>query len=272
MSSALVLAGGGVTGIAWETGVLYGLHLQGKLRVNQFDLVVGTSAGATVAAQISSEMSLEELFAQQVSDVHEEISPVIDLELLAKVFGELAAGGTETDAQRQEIGRLSLTASTVSEDTRRRVIEWRLPAHDWPSTQLLLTAINATTGEFVTWDKNSGISLVDAVASSCAVPTVWPCVSINDNKYYDGGLRTSTNAHLAAGYDTVLVVAPLTQGMTPLITKEIDDLTANGSRVHVIVTDTDAISAMGPNSLDPRFRQAAAEHGLRQGKAAAISL
>ena len=81
-----------------------------------------------------------------------------------------------------------------------------------------------------------------------------------------------TTSTTTASYDTVLVVAPLTQGMTSLITKEIDDLTANGSRVHVIVTDTDAISAMGPNSLDPRFRQAAAEHGLRQGKAAAISL
>lgn len=272
MSSALVLAGGGVTGIAWETGVLYGLHLQGTLRVDEFDLVVGTSAGATVAAQISSEVSLEELFAQQVSDVHEEISPAIDLELLAKVFGELAAGGTESDSQRQEIGRLALTASTVSEDTRRRVIEWRLPMHKWPSQHLLLTAINATTGEFVTWDKDSGISLIDAVASSCAVPTVWPCVSINNMKFYDGGLRTSTNAHLAAGYDSVLIVAPLTQGITPLINREIDDLVADGSRVRVIVTDEEAVSAMGPNSLDPRFRRAAAEHGLRQGKTAVVSL
>jgi len=272
MSSALVLAGGGVTGIAWETGVLYGLHLQGVLRVGQFDLVVGTSAGATVAAQISSGVSLEELFTQQVSDVQEEISPAIDLELLAKVFGELAAGGTETDSQRREIGRLALTASTVSEETRRRVIEWRLPTHEWPSQRLLLTAINATTGEFATWDKESGVSLVDAVASSCAVPTVWPCVSINNMKFYDGGLRTSTNAHLATGFDSVLIVAPLTQGITPLIRKEIDDLAANGSQVHVIVTDSDAIAAMGPNSLNPRFRQAAAEHGLRQGKTAVISL
>lgn len=272
MSSALVLAGGGVTGIAWETGVLYGLQQQGLHLVDEVDLVVGTSAGATVGAQITSGTSLDELFALQISDHHQEISPVIDLELLARVFGELAAGGTETDSQRQEIGRLALSASTISEDERRHVIEWRLPKHDWPEVQLRLTAINATTGEFVTWDKNSGVSLIDAVASSCAVPTVWPCVSINGKKYYDGGLRTSTNAHLAAGYDTVFVVAPLTQGITPLISQEIDDLTASGSRVHVIVTDGDAIAAMGPNSLDPRFRKTAAEHGLRQGKNSIISL
>lgn len=272
MSSALVLAGGGVTGIAWETGVLYGLHLRGLLRVDQCDLVVGTSAGATVAAQISSGVLLEELFARQVSDVHEEISPTIDLELLGKVFGELAAGGTETDFQRQEIGRLALTASTISEEERRRVIEWRLPKHDWPSQQLILTAINATTGEFVTWDNESGISLVDAVASSCAVPTVWPCVRINSEKYYDGGLRTSTNAHLASGHDTVFIIAPLTQGVTPLIRREIDDLVAKGALVHFIVADSEAVAAMGQNSLDPRFRKVAAEHGLRQGTTAVISL
>ena len=272
MSSALVLAGGGVTGIAWETGVLYGLQQQGLHLVDDLDLVVGTSAGATVGAQILSGVSLEELFARQVSEHHQEISPLIDLELLAKVFGELAAGGTETDSQRQEIGRLALSAPTISENERRSVIEWRLPKHDWPENQLLLTSINATTGEFVTWNKNSGVSLIDAVASSCAVPTVWPCVTINGSKYYDGGLRTSTNAHLASGYDTVFIVAPLTQGITPLISKEIDDLTAAGSRVHVLVTDSDAVAAMGPNSLDPRFRTVAAEHGFRQGKSAVISL
>lgn len=265
MSSALVLAGGGVTGIAWETGVLYGLQQQGRHLIEDIDIVIGTSAGSTVAAQILSGVSLEELFARQVADDHSEISPTIDLELLAKVFGELGAGGTDSDEQRQRIGDIALHAPTISPDERRRVIEWRLPQHEWPETPLILTAINAMTGEFVTWDKTSGVSLVDAVASSCAVPSVWPCVSINDAKYYDGGLRTSTNAHLAAGYDNVYVIAPLTQGVTPLIEKELNQLRTDGSQVHLVFTDSDAVAAMGPNSLDPRFRKIAAEHGLRQG-------
>jgi NTE family protein len=268
MSSALVLAGGGVTGIAWETGVLCGLQQQGVRLVDEVDIVIGTSAGATVGAQVLSGISLDELYAKQLSDEHGEISPVIDLDLLAKVFGELGAGGTSTDIQRQRIGDIALHAATISEEERRRVIEWRLPRHEWPRTHLVLTAINATSGEFVTWDKNSGVSLVDAVASSCAVPSVWPCVTIHHTKYYDGGLRTSTNAHLASGYDTVYVIAPLTQGITPLIAKEIEDLTANGSEVFLIVTDEEAIAAMGPNSLDPRFRRVAAEHGKRQGELA----
>lgn len=265
MSAALVLAGGGVTGIAWETGVLYGLQLQGRHILNEVEVVIGTSAGATVGAQVLSGLSLDELYQRQTSDNHHEITPHIDLELLAKVFGELGAGGTENSLQRQRIGDVALHAETVSEEERRRVIEWRLPQHEWPDKELVLTAVDARTGEFVTWDKTSGVSLVEAVASSCAVPSVWPCVTINNVPYYDGGLRTSTNAHLASGYDTVYVIAPLTQGITPLIAAELETLTSSGSDVRIVVTDNDAITAMGPNSLDPRFRRVAAEHGKRQG-------
>jgi NTE family protein len=152
------------------------------------------------------------------------------------------------------------------------VIEWRLPTHEWPDTPLILTAIDAHTGEFVTWNKTSGVSLVDAVASSCAVPGVWPCVPIAGRMFYDGGLRTSTNAHLAAGHDSVVIIAPLTQGVTPLIEQEIAHLRSQGSIVSFIATDEEAKAAMGVNALDPAFRRASAEHGLRQGLRATVLL
>ena len=126
------------------------------------------------------------------------------------------------------------------------------------------------TGEFVTWTKDSGISLVDAVTSSCAVPGVWPCVTINGRRFYDGGLRNSANAFLAAGHDTVFVLAPLTGGASPAVEAEMKDLRSNGATVHFITADAEAVAAMGPNSLDPRFRRVAAEHGLRQGRATRI--
>jgi NTE family protein len=185
---------------------------------------------------------------------------------LALIFGELAAGGTTTDEQRIRIGTLALQTPTVSEKIRRDVIEKRLPCHEWPTTPLVLTAIDARTGELVTWDAKSGIALIDAVASSCAVPSVWPCVSINGKKYYDGGLRNAANAFLASGHSEVIVIAPQTTGLSPLIEEELRELRAAGSVVHFITCDADAIDAMGPNSLDPRFRRPAAEHGRRQGR------
>jgi NTE family protein len=266
MSRALVLAGGGVTGVAWETGVLMGMLDGGCDVVSGVDLVVGTSAGSTVGAQILSGESLEASYARQIDDNHAEISPQIDLELLALIFGELAAGGTSADEQRIRIGTLALQTPTVSEEIRRDVIKKRLPSHEWPTTPLVLTAIDARTGELVTWDAKSGIALIDAVASSCAVPSVWPCVSINGKKYYDGGLRNAANAFLATGHSEVIVIAPQTTGLSPLIEEELRELRAAGSVVHLITCDAEAIEAMGPNSLDPRFRRPAAEHGRRQGR------
>jgi NTE family protein len=209
---------------------------------------------------------LDASYARQIDDNHAEISPQIDLDLLALIFGELAAGGTSTDEQRIRIGTLALQTPTVSEDIRRDVIKKRLPSHEWPTTPLVLTAIDAATGEFVTWDVNSGIALIDAVASSCAVPSVWPCVSINGKKYYDGGLRNAANAFLVAGHSEVIVIAPQTTGLSPLVEEELEELRASGSVVHLMTCDAEAIEAMGPNSLDPRFRRPAAEHGRRQGR------
>ena len=268
MTHALVLAGGGVTGVAWETGVLLGIRDAGHDIIANLDLVVGTSAGSTVGAQILSGMNLAELYASQIAEKHNEISPQLDVDALAIIFGEMALGGTTTDEQRIRIGELALGATTVDEPTRRAVIEKRLPSHNWPTTPLTLTAIDALSGEFVTWSKDSGVSLVDAVTSSCAVPSVWPCVTINNRRYYDGGLRNSANAYLATGHTDVVVIAPMTGGPSPIVTAELDELTASGSTIRMIVADVEAIEAMGPNSLDPRFRRVAAEHGRRQGRTA----
>ncbi len=272
MSVALVLAGGGVTGIAWETGVLLGLARAGHDCVAVADTIIGTSAGATVGAQVLSSLTLDALYERQIADVHGEITPEIDIDLLGRILGGLALGGTSSDDTRREIGTLALGASTVTVDERRRVIEWRLPSHEWPARPLVLTAIDAHTGEFVTWDSASGVSLVDAVASSCAVPGVWPCVPVGGRTYYDGGLRTSTNAHLAAGHDTVVIIAPLSQGVTPLIEHEIEELRAGGATVSFITTDDEAKTAMGVNALDPAYRRVSAEHGLRQGLDAVVVL
>lgn len=268
MAHALVLAGGGVTGVAWETGVLLGLRDAGHDIIGDLDLVVGTSAGSTVGAQILSGTDLADLYAGQIAEKHNEISPQLDLEALATIFGEMALGGTTTDEQRVRIGELALASTTVDEATRRAVIEMRLPSHDWPTTPLILTAIDALTGEFVTWSKSSGVSLVDAVTSSCAVPSVWPCATINKRRYYDGGLRNSVNAFLAKGHTDVIVIAPMTAGPSPIVNAELDELRASGSTIRMIVADDEAIEAMGPNSLDPRFRRVAAEHGRRQGRIA----
>lgn len=266
MSFTLVLAGGGVTGIAWETGVLLGLRDEGVDVRSCVDRVVGTSAGSVVGAQLLGDTDMDDLFAAQVAEEHHEIRPHLDLDLLMRVFAVMVDAGTQTDEQRRHIGELALGADTVDEPTRRRVIEHRLTGLDWPERELVVTAIDAHNGEFVTWDRHSGVSLVDAVASSCAVPGVWPCVTIDGRRYYDGGLRNGANCFLAGGSDRVLVVAPRIGGPSPSMDAEIERLRHDGTTVHLIETDRESVDAIGPDALDPSRRPPAALHGRRQGR------
>jgi NTE family protein len=271
VSFALVLAGGGVTGIAWETGVLLGLRDEGVDVVAAADLVVGTSAGSTVGAQILSGTDLAQLYERQLGP-HQELSPEFDLERLIEVFTELAQGDRREAALLRRVGEMALAATTVPEAERRAVIEWRLPSHDWPTSRLLIPAVDAGSGELVVFDAASGVGLVDAVAASCAVPGVWPPVTIGDCRYIDGGVRSTANADLAANHDGVLVLAPLAGPVAAELDAEVEALRAAGSGVVAIVTDDDAVAAMGPNPLDPGRRPEAAEHGRRQGAAAATTV
>lgn len=266
MTTALVLAGGGLTGIAWELGVLLGLRENGIDVPHDADLIIGTSAGSVVGTQLSQGRALAELFQRQLEPDTNEISPHIDVETLTQVYSNMRGGGTQTDDQRCAIGEIALNASTVDWPTRRAVIQGRVSTDEWPTGNLVLTTIDAHSGEFITWTKDSGVGLIDAVASSCAVAGVWPCVPINGHMYYDGGFRNAANASLAAGYDDVWVLAPLSGDASPAVEKEVEQLRDAGANVRYITSDDQAKAAMGINSLDPRARGAAAQEGLRQGR------
>jgi NTE family protein len=267
MTTALVLAGGGLTGIAWELGVLLGLRENGIDVPHDADLIIGTSAGSVVGTQLSQGRDLAELFQRQLEPDTNEISPHIDVETLTRVYSNMRGGGTQTDKQRCAIGEIALNAATVDWPTRRAVIQGRVGTDEWPTGNLVLTTIDAHSGEFITWTKDSGVGLIDAVASSCAVAGVWPCVPINGRMYYDGGFRNAANASLAVGYDDIWVLAPLSGDASPAVEKEVQQLRDAGSNVRYITSDDQAKAAMGINPLDPRARGAAAQEGLRQGQA-----
>lgn len=266
MTTAVVLAGGGLTGIAWEIGVLLGLREQGLDIATTADLIIGTSAGSVVGTQLSQGHDLADLYARQQQPDNNEISPRIDIEVMTQVYSHMRRGGTQSNEQRIEIGKIALANSFVDWPTRRAVIEGRVTTDDWPDRNLIVTTIDAEDGTFRTWSKEDGVGLIDAVASSCAVAGIWPCVPINGRMYYDGGFRNSANASLAIGYDTVWVIAPLSGDASPAVEAEVSELRIAGSIVHYITTDETAKEAMGLNSLDPRVRGAAAEQGLRQGR------
>jgi NTE family protein len=272
--TALVLGGGGVTGIAWELGVLLGLREAG-LDLTDADIVIGTSAGSVVGAQVRSGMDLADLYARQTSSTPSREKHVeLDLEKLAAEFATAAAGVTSAAELRGRVGRLALATATAPEGERVEIIASRLPSHDWPEERLLITAVEAETGDFVVWDRNSGVPLVSAVAASCAVPAVWPPVTIDGRRYVDGGVRSGTCADLAAGAESVVVLAPMANAPAFPGTGLGAELEALGeeARTAVVHPDEAATTAIGPNVLDPSRRAAAAEAGRAQGLALAAVL
>ena len=142
---------------------------------------------------------------------------------------------------------------------------------------MLITAVDARTGEPVVFDRYSGVDLVDAVAASCAGPGS-PAYEIGDNRYIDGGYRRNENADLAAGYRRVLVVSPfggrtrhpLDWGMQ--LETQVDELRASGSRVETIFPDSNSRDAFGENMMDLSARPPAARAGYDQGRTVAEQL
>jgi NTE family protein len=281
---ALVLSGGGVTGVAWETTLLKGLRDAG-LDLTTADLIVGTSAGSIVGTQIAAGVDLDQLCARQLEppDPNWEIAPSVDfLREFARLAPELTAAGAGQatnepglpQAVRAAIGRHAAEAGTIPAERRHEMIARRLQVTEWPGRRLLVTAVDIENGAFVTWSRDSGVSLTSAVASSCAVPLVWPPVEIRGRRYMDGGLRSPSNADVAKGCERVVIVAPM-GGDTPLgasLLKEREVLEQAGARVQVVQADAASREAFGPNPLDPSRRVAAGQAGLEQARAVAEQL
>jgi NTE family protein len=179
----------------------------------------------------------------------------------------------DPQAGRAELGRRALAADTPPEAERRAVIAARLPSHAWPAQRLLVTAVDAGTGEFRTFGADDGVPLVDAVAASCAVPMVWPPVTIGDRRWVDGGVRSPANADLAAGYERVVVIAPILRAVGPMaVPAQASILRAAGARVALVAPDTAARKAFGRNALDPARRGPAARAGRAQAAQAATKV
>ena len=269
---ALVLGGGGVAGIAWMTGLLAGLAEAGD-DISGADVIIGTSAGAAVAAQVGSGLPLDQLYARQAEpDLQSaEISAEIDLAKMGAEIGAYMTGATTPEEMLRQVGAYALDAHTVPEAARLAVMESRLPSHAWSARDIRLVAVDAATGEMRIFDARSGVPLAAAVAASCAVPGIWPPVTIDGRRYVDGGVRSSDNADLTAGAERITVISPLGYDSpfpSPLPLRDaVGTLRAEGSAVTVVVADASSLRAMGANPLDPGTRTPSAQAGLAQGRA-----
>jgi NTE family protein len=267
-SRALVLGGGGVAGIAWETGMLFGLAERG-IDVLDVDLVVGTSAGSAVAAQVTSGEQLATLYDRHVEPdaPTTELAVEFDVERMVAEWGRLLEAYPPGPELRAAIGGYALAAPTVPERRRREVIAARLPSHQWPEMPLRIVAIDAVTGEERVFTADDGVDIVDVVAASCAVPGVWPPVTIDGRRYMDGGVRSPVNLDLAAEHEAVLVLAPSGElgALDPSVVKA-GEKVEKKSTVLTLRPDEASLAAMGLNPLDPETARPSARAGRAQAE------
>ncbi len=264
--TALVLGGGGITGIAWEIGVLAGLAEAGT-DLSGADLVVGTSAGSVVGAQLTGGAGLAAMYERQLEPPTQEKVARMTRSNLAQYAWALLRSRRNDVEFRRRVGALALAAEkaglTPSEQERLDVIGSRLVSTRWPERRLVITAIDAETGEFHAFDRDAGVPLLQAVAASCAVPGVYPPVTIDGRRYVDGGMRSAANADLAQGYDRLVVLAPIPRGIGPMASVDAQ-VTGMVSRVAVVSPDADSRRAIGRNVLDPAARAPSAVAGRAQ--------
>jgi len=223
-----------------------------------------------MGAQLLSGTPLGELYDRHVFPAETATEIAVDFDADAWIRDRMAlleehAPGAEL---RAAIGRYALTAPTPPERRRREVVEARLPSHEWPTTPLQIVVVDAASGEPRVLTRDDGVSIVDAVAASCAVPGIWPPVTIGDRRYVDGGVRSTTNVDLAEGNDAVLLLAPV-PGFLPLepaIEKRLRKLEKSSSFV-TIAPDKPSLEAFGTNPLDPATAPGAARAGRAQAGA-----
>lgn len=284
---ALVLGGGGLAGIAWEVGVLVGLGAAG-VDVTDAGRVLGTSAGSVVGTLVATDVDLAAVHAAHRDPERSSESgtpAVLDADKLMAALAEAVSGARDARDARARIGAWALSVETVPEAERREIIAARLPVHDWPDParrDLRITAVDAGTGDAVVFSAADGVGLVDAVAASCAVPGVWPPMTVGSRRYVDGGVRSivgidAVDDGLSSDLGQagpVLVVAPLDPppgGPMESVAAEADRRRRNrpDAGVVALVADAESRAAFGPDVLDPASMPASAAAGRRQGQAAA---
>jgi NTE family protein len=200
--------------------------------------------------------------------------PPPDLTFLARKLQEMDGGQRPQQSIRAEIGEWALKVHpVVSESLFTASYQRRFPEKEWPSRTYQCVSVDAADGSLRVWKGSSAVPLPLAVASSCALPGVFAPVTIDGHRYMDGGVRSVTNADLARGCKTALVLVPtmgpddaLAKSFTRPLNNELQTLRDSGCKVQLIVPDPASLKAFGATLGDENHRGPAFNAGLTEGR------
>jgi NTE family protein len=236
--TALVLGGGGFTGGVYEVGALRALDLVAvNSDVTNFDIYVGTSAGAFVAGMLANGITPDEMMqviGEKVPSELEDLDlakalrlnylgflqkaamlPLRTAELVLHLvrMGEFSAidvgvglaealpTGLYSGAGIAEYVEAALSTDGRVNDFRRL------------GNELYLTATDLDTCERIVFGEDgwSDVPISKAVQCSTTLPIVYKPVDLKGRQLIDGGIRSTTNVDIAVekGAKFIVVVNPL---------------------------------------------------------------
>jgi len=266
--TAVVLGGGGITGIAWEIGVLTRL-LEAGVPLADADLVVGTSAGSVVGATLRLG-GVADAYAEQLEPAAAGPEAALDGGDFTQRVGQAIQGATNAEEARARLGALARQVPVTGTEPELVTTMRERFGDAWPEGQLAVCTVDATDGEFRVLTAASGVPLHVAVAASCSVPLVWPTVEVDGRPTMDGGVRSGTNADVADAAERVLVLScgpELSQSpLGPTLPGVVSTRMGADRPVFVVEADAESLAAFGSNSLSSANRAAAAEAGRRQAE------
>ncbi|MGA4514142.1 patatin-like phospholipase family protein [Staphylococcus caledonicus] len=261
----LVLGGGGITGIAWQAGVLAGL-LENGVNVDKADRVIGTSAGAFVGAILVNGYDMKDYYYELDERRDNNDRATLSSDIYRLWQNAFVVGRDDAQKVGQMLGDIVYTRpSHIDLEERKQAVRQRLGDVEWKDI-LDITAINARTGDVGVFNSRSDVTLEDAITASGAVPGIWPHIRLNNSDWIDGGMVAPTNAMLAKGAKSIIILAPLADGLG-MIPSVYDDAKQLSEQSHVLVIQPDSASEaeIGNNIYNPENIIKVGNAGYRQG-------
>jgi len=243
--TALVLAGGGLTGAVYEIGTLRAIDdLLVDRTVNDFDIYVGTSAGALVAALLASGLSPETMLKSIAGD--SDVPPIAREDMFRINARDLLRFGTrlprtlaaalshylrhQSDMNFFDVAWSMLEAlpsglydNLALERYVRRVLQHAGRSNHFDELahelHIIATDLDSSQRTVFGHDSHAEVPISLAVAASTAIPILYKPVRIGDRDYLDGGLRGNASLDLAVEHGARLIVC-----VNPLVPYDNDDL------------------------------------------------
>jgi NTE family protein len=293
-----VLGCGGVAGAAWSIAMLDALQRELAWDAREADVLIGTSAGAVLAALLAAGVGVERLVASQGSAAgdcvwnHDRDSGGAWPPLPAPRFpaARLAMLGL-----RGRVGPLAAVSGLLPQgrcDMRpfMRLVDSVVPAGRWaPHPACWIMTVDAASGRRLAFGREDAppAPLNLAVCASYGVPGWCPPVRIGEGLYLDGGVVSPTSADLLAGSGVAeaVVLAPMASSapdrpsswlgrlergvrrhMTGIVDREVALLRNAGIRVIRLEPGAEDLQAIGYNMMDPRRRGLVFETAGRTAK------